>query len=261
MIFDEVPTTVRAGAMVFSGGAGDDGFFIEKWKGWGPVATKRSITKRSNAAGSFPTQGYPDDRTLIFSGRCHANGAERMGWFENQFSGLFMDGLGGRVLVEHGGYVTWAYGFRADQPDFESEIPGSTSTYQLGLWFPDPRKFGLITPDQIFSGPHGVNIITQNDGNYEARPVMTVSGNMPGGYLVNGPNALGYGVTHAVVPGHPHVIDMNDGSLTIDGVRIYGATPINADTWGVPPAGQAVQILHPASGTGNLSIAVPPTYI
>lgn len=247
--------TARIGALVFDGGDGHDGFTIRGngLTGWADgVTQRRDETVFPQAHGSFDTPGFGSARVVSIQGLCFADSDARLGWRKSQLTGLLSDGGMDRLVVDYQGVVSWAdVRLAAGSPIlFTDRVPGRIADYQIQFWAPDPRRYGATN---TFTG---VSATIWHYGNFAAAPVLTVSGASAGGYTVTGPGGALYVVTAALVAGHPHVIDMATGLLSIDGVVQSGVVS-TATTWTVPP-GQQVTV---SVSAGTLSVAVLDTYM
>ena len=243
---------VRIGGLTFSGGDGQEGFFIREWSGWwGGVDPKTDAVARPQADGDFDVPGFLEPRILTLTGRCHAKSAEYLEQYELRLSGLFGSGKSQRVMVDGPGGTQWADGRRAGS-EFEIELWGAYAAYQLVVKFANPRKFG---ESHSFTGTAPV---AYHYGNFGATPILTVTGSMSG-YTIVGPTG-NFTVTAAVVSGSPHLIDMATGALTVGGVRTFGAVS-SAALWTVPGGAQVTHTLVPASGSGSLTVTVVDTFI
>lgn len=243
---------VRIAGLTFSGGLGDEGFFIREWSGWlGGVDPKTDSVARPQADGDFDIPGFLEPRILTLTGRCHARSAEYLDQYASRLSGLFGSGKLQRVVVDGPGGTQWADGRRAGS-EFEIELWGAYAAYQLVVKFPNPRKFG---ESRTFTGTAPVAF---HYGNFAATPILTVTGSMSG-YTIVGPTG-NFTVTRAVVSGTPHVIDMATGALTVGGVQVFGAVT-SAALWSIPGGAQVTHTLVPASGSGSLAVKVLDTFI
>jgi hypothetical protein len=248
--------SVRIGAVEFKG-LTDKGFLItpDGFKGWDDsTPTKRQKVDRPWAHGAFGIRGFRDSRIVTLAGYCFADSEQQLDWYGSQLTGLLADGDVGQIVVEHSGKTTWTQCYVDDEPQFDVIASGAAATYELKLWCPNPRKFGNTnTP------PAAATVTSYHYGNFPATSVITVSGSMSG-YTIAGPTGKLYTVTQPVVAGHPHVIDMATGLLSIDGAYVTGVVS-RGDTWAVPPGAQVVQTLTPLSGSGVMSVSTLDTYI
>lgn len=243
--------SLRIGEFIARMGEGSEGFFVESdgWDGWDDgVDYRLDEVGIPQAHGSYDLPAFAGSRRLSVSGLCHADSDERLGWYKSQLTGVLADGLAGRVLVEYQGVTSWAMAHRVGSK-FKTIVPGSLARWQLQVWCPDPRKFGDA---RTFAA----GVPAFHYGNFTAAPVLTVSGDSPSGYTVNGPGGKAYVVTVALTSGHPHTIDMETGYLTADGVITTGDVS-QADTWGIPAGAQVPMTVT----AGNLSALVRDTYI
>lgn len=133
---------------------------------------------------------------------------------------------------------------------------------------PSPRRATFLhrfrAPSQIYYGERtapviGVEIYLENRGTVPSAPTLTVTGNMPNGYAIYGPNGRVYQVASGIDPGNRDVIDMRTGLLVRDGIAVTGVYGQRNDVWEVEP-GRTNQVLVPVTGSGQMSGTVRPAY-
>jgi hypothetical protein len=236
------------------------GFYVAKggFQGWEDgVDMRRNNVERALAHGSFDLPGYLGSRTVTIDGYCYAPTDNDLSWWRSRLTGLLAQGDSTMVAVENQGLTTWAMGRLAAKPAFD-RVPGGRpyATFQLQLWFANPRRFG---ESRDFTADTGVALPAYHYGNFPAAPAFTVTGSKPSGYTITGPNSKTYSVTKVVVAGHPHVIDMATGYLSVDGVVQQGVVS-SGDTWTIP-GGAAVSQTLSGSGIATLTATVKDTYI
>lgn len=251
--------SVRIGALQFNSGSGFDGFYISKLDGWDVTPeVRRDETAMQQRHGSFGAQSFLESRVMSISGRCYADSPQKLLKYSEQLSGVLAGGLPQRIVVERAGEMRWAVGQLASKTEFDIEVWGQRASYQIQVWFPDPRKFGNIQAFPLNGTPFD-GVVAYQYGNFPATPTITVNGSASG-YTVNGPTGF-YVVTRALQTGHPHVIDMNTGLLSVDGVTVYGAVS-RADTWTIPPGVEVLQTVTPVSGgVAAMRVVVTDTYV
>lgn len=121
-------------------------------------------------------------------------------------------------------------------------------------------------PSQIFYGTEpdrstGTDVYVTNHGTIPAAPVITVTGTMPGGYTIYGPNGRVYQVTAALNAGDVDLIDMSDGVLRRNGVVMGGVYGSRVDVWTIGAGARQNQALLPASGgSGLMTVEVFPAF-
>lgn len=247
---------IRIGALTFKGRRDypRDGFYVDAdgYTGYDDgVDMRQEQTFLPLAAGSFDVPAYGGSRMLGVAGRCYASSLEKLEWYRGAFTGLGAQGDSIQVTVTNRGLTTWAHG-NLSKATF-AVVPGGAcfAKYHLSMWLPNPRRFG---DTRVFASGQS----SFHRGNFPADPVHTVTGANAAGYTINGPAGKAFVVTQPLVSGHPHVIDMATGLLTIDGAVISGGVS-QATTWQVGP-GQ--QVVHTITGAGAiLSTAVLDTSI
>lgn len=118
---------------------------------------------------------------------------------------------------------------------------------------------------QIFFGVEksrasGTDVYVTNHGTIPSAPVITVTGNMPGGYTIYGPDDRVYQVTASLAPGQVDIIDMSVGALRRDGDIITGVYGSRVDVWSIAAGERQNQALLPASGVGTMTVEVVPAF-
>lgn len=248
-------TNVRIGQWLAEGGAGQDGFYIHTIKGLfnGPGVRGESVP-RPQAHGDHDVPVFRSPRIVVIEGPCIADSSERLDWQSNVFSGLLAEGQSGQVIFDMPGGPRWGNARLAvgTQPEFDVTLWGSRAEYQLQLKFANPRLFG---ESRTFAS----GVAAMHYGNFTAAPVITVTGSAPSGYTINGPAGRQYKVT-AALGATPHVIDMADGYLRINGDVVSNAVTI-ADTWGIPSGTSSTITVTPVSGTASASQLVLDTFL
>jgi hypothetical protein len=237
-------------------------FFIAPdggFTGWDDgVDIRRERVDRPGTHGSFVVPGYSDSREVSISGWCRARSVAELAVMRDHLTGLLADGGEADVTVDNQGLQLYAQAQLGSKPKFESDRRDRRfAAYQLQLWFPNPRKYAAARPAEPVA--IDVAVKTVNYGNFPAAPVFTITGNMPSGYTIAGPDGKFYVVSRPVLPGQTHVIDMATGWLRIDGVIAYGAISSGA-TWCVPANDSARHTLL-GNGIAAFTVEVKDTYI
>lgn len=242
-------TNVRINQWRASGGAGNEGFYIETLKGLGGVGVRSDDIPRPQSHGEFDVPVFRTARVVTIVGPCETTSPERMQQYEDQFTGLLADGSWAKVFFDLPTGTRWGYARLADTPEFDSVLWGQRSEYMLQLKFNDPRLYGSA---KSFDGGSP----SYHYGNFAATPTHTISGSRIGGYTVSGPVGKKFIVTATLTNGSPHTID-RAGNLFINDVQVFGRV-IQADTWTIPAGGQVVQSVD--NGL-SLSTSVTDTFL
>lgn len=133
---------------------------------------------------------------------------------------------------------------------------------------PSPRRALFLhrfrAPSQMYYGERtapvsGTEIYLENRGTAPTPPTLTVTGNMPNGYAIHGPEGRVYQIASGIDPGNRDVIDMSTGLLVRDGIAVTGVYGQRNDVWQIPP-GRMNQVLVPVTGAGRMSGTVRPAY-
>lgn len=250
--------SVNVAGLEISGGTGKIVLSPAGIDGWDDgVDMRRTVVDRPNSGGSYDAPGYPDARVISISGRVLANSVEELENIGRRITGLLANGKPGRVQVSTALGVQWADCRLAARTRFTPDFSRRNATFQLQLWCADPRKFGDAAQ---FQGATGAVISAHHRGNYDASPVISVSGNMPGGYRLT---CNGQTVTVSVpaVQGATHSINFRLRRLRVNGTAHFAAFTEN-QFWTLPPGEASNVLITPvAGGSGVATINVIDTYI
>lgn len=254
---------MNAGAVVKLGSTGitiwgdrydGPGKFYFRDFNWGDMpGVKADDVERPMADGNFPGVSYLDARNLDMDGFLVATSHEKLVHQINRLKA--QRGRTVRVTVEEPGLTTWAdaeiRAVRVSLFGFAAE-----AHFEIQFHMPDPRKIG--SPDEL--APFGSGVQAFHRGNYASTPNVTVTGVMPSGYRINGPDGMFYQVTQALAAGQTHRIDFETGFLYRNDVLQQGAVS-RAEVWTIPPGLGVVMTLVPVSGSGTLAVTPPYTSI
>ena len=252
-----------AGLPIFGRPAGPNaprGYYLlpDGFKGWrGGLAVRREDVARPNAHGSHDARGTRGARVLVLDGLCVTSSAADTEVHGDRLMGLLANGDQGLIQVQSVTGLQYALG-RLAEASFEPR--GRTpwlADWQLQFWFPNPRKYGESRP--FTSGADG-RWFAHHRGNFDASPVIRVTGNDPTGYTIGGPGSTVYKVRAPLVPGIAHDIDLGSGQISVGGAVRFGITS-KADTWVIPPGIDVAQRIVPDSGTVTVVQTVKDTYV
>jgi hypothetical protein len=247
------------GGVVFEGGEGLEGFFIDLEDGlvgWDDsVDVRREAVEMANAHGDYDLPVHRGNRVIVITGDCVSSSPEQQQKFRNQLAGILADGRSGKLTVDHQGTIRWANVRLAnDGVKFAIKVYGTLARYQITLLAADPRKYGDVNP----FGPIGAGELSVfHRGNFWADPVCTVSGTFSADFAIYY-NGLPFRMSHDVVPEAPITIHMRDGRAYQNGIRIIGGIVI-ANTFTIPPGLPTTITFDPNGGTGTLKVEVPDT--
>ncbi|MDJ1113241.1 hypothetical protein [Microbacterium dauci] len=134
---------------------------------------------------------------------------------------------------------------------------GSTGFADFTIRFraPSQRVYGA---SRGLIGPASA-ITLENRGNFHTLPIITITGNMPGGYQLTAAG-FEYVVEQALAPGQTHTVDMRDRILLRNGVAQPGAVS-KAERIAIPAGHLRTITLDPVSGSGQISAVEFDTYI
>lgn len=250
-----------AGLDFFGQGVHDFVIDPDGFDGWDDgVDMRLEQLARPQAHGAFDLQGYQDARTVSISGHVLADSNGRLRLLRSRLTGLLAGGGSGRVQVERDGEVMWADCRLASRTKF-TELGGTdTASFQIQLWCPNPLKYGDTNTYSIASGSAYTTV--SHRGNTVGYPVVKVSGDMPGGYLLQSSAGAEYRVTTALVSGSPHTVDMSTGLLSRGGSIVSGGVT-RADLWRIAGGSPATDMrLQPiTTGSGTATVSLLDTYI
>jgi hypothetical protein len=225
-------------------GIGENGF-----SGWtsGTVASGPKI-KKPQGPGDYAIKRLKGGRQVSISGTCVAPSQAELIHLGELLTGLGSDGELVRVQVDQGGKTLYADAYVDGETTFEQFNGRNYAPFDIEFYFPLPQKYGEART--FASGEPAYHY-----GNFQAIPVITVSGSRPSGYVLNGPAGLTRAITQPLVSGQPHTIDMANGRLSIGGTVINRSS--SGDTWAIPPGQRVTTTL---SGAGTLVTTVRDTY-
>ena len=250
---------VRLGHLVFWGGRGSEGFFVDDGglEGWSDAPTTRGEDiEIPQGHGSYDSAEFYDSRVVTVSGVCSARSPGQLGQYRNELMGVLQGRV--QVLVDDLGVKTYAHGRRFGQPKFKPDAHGRRAQFQFSVRCADPRRYGERV--DIATVAAGTAQTVWHRGNFPAAPVQVVAGSMPNGYRLDGPDGRSLTVGRALAAGAPHTIDHSTGVLSIGGVAQFGAIT-GGGFWTLNPGRTATHTLVPVSGTGTLESIVRDTYI
>ncbi|WP_417555588.1 hypothetical protein [Microbacterium sp.] len=230
-----------------------EGFVFVEFEGWNDSPSVRGdAVERPAAHGDFDLPTTRGPRLITISGWCRARAPEVMGHLRSQLMAVLPEGVG-RVTVDEFGVTTWADVRVYGAPRFRKRGASGYADWSLSLRAPDPRRYGAT---HEFPGGEPA----YHYGNFPAVPELIVTGSMPSGYAIAGPDGKSFVVTQGLSAGQTHRIDMRTGWVTRDGVLQSGAVG-RAEVWEIPPGAGITHALQPVSGTGSLLTRVPDTFI
>ena len=252
---------VRVGGLVFEEAPEnlDEAYVIapQGLSGWFEgIAVRNEDVPRPNAHGSFDAPTFAAARVPAIEGNIIAPSAEILDRMRLALTGILGVGRKGRMVVDGPTGATWADVRRVGQPQLGEATTGTESTFQVQFWAPNPRRYGDVQTTIMSTAATAFH-----RGNFEAHAIVEVTGWMPGGYTLPGPNGEQF-VVKQDPNGATHRIDMATGRLYLNGVLQIGQVA-RAETWTIPPGAQIVHTITPAAVTGQgfLRVLTTDTYI
>lgn len=203
--------------------------------------------------GAFDVPVFQTSRAIQWPGHILASTGYDAAKKRDMLTGVLAEGQSGRLSVVNDAGMTWAnVRLVAARPgaNYGTAIP-----YLMQVLAADPRRYAAQTDPFV-----GTDLEVFHYGNVTALPVITVTGSMPDGYSILGPEGREYTVTQALSGGQTHRIVMRTGFLYRNGVLQRGAVS-RADTWGVPAGVKTPFVLDPVSGSGSMDIGVLQTFM
>jgi hypothetical protein len=227
-----------------------DGF-----RGWNGGAPKRRDVKlRQNRRGARRARAYGNPRTVTIEAWANASSLAALSDISDLIGVLDSDDVElVKISVEEMGRTLWQIG-SVDFAGFDPDGTDPTADVNLELWIEDSVKYGEIHYDPS-DGPGRSSSVT-HAGNTTAALVHTVTGESATGYTLAS-DGKRFQVLEPLVPGRPHVVDMETGELSINGVVIDDKVG-DADLWGCP-GGRAV-ITTVNGGSAQVQTRVIDTY-
>jgi hypothetical protein len=238
-----------------------DGFrtgeYLVTLDGWEDgVHMRRTSNPIPQGHGEFDVPTFMEARTVDFTANAYANNAAELGHRGRAFKALLAGGTSRRVTVELAGQTLWGMARAGDARPTWQRAPGGIhlARASMELFLANPRLFG---ESHTFSGAAPV---VYHYGSFPASPVITVTGSAPGGYTINLPAGKRYTVTAPLESGVPHVVDMADGYLRINGLIVSGSVG-RADLLAIPGGASVAVSVTPVSGTASLSVLLLDTFM
>lgn len=223
---------------------------LEGW--WDSPAAKGEEVPLPNADGDYNLPVHYEARYVTATGIYIADSEARMFHGMNRFSALLA--APSRLHVVGYGASQWADVVRTSQ-NVITPVTDTVCKWQLKMKARDPRKYG-DTAQFPLSGSY-TNLFHR--GSYLASPMVTVTGNAPGGYTIQEPGGVQYQVTGPLNPGQTHTIDFRTGVFRINGYIINGQTGVT-DIWYIEP-GVAKGMRVTSAGVVNATATVVDTFI
>lgn len=237
------------------------GEYLNTLTGWEDGTSMRSTSRsRGQQHGNFDVPPVMESRTVNFTASKYAKSRADLTRRGLAFTSLLSQGNSRMVSIELEGLTLWGHARAGGAKPTWKQIPGrlAIARASMELEFADPRRYGDDAP--VGPAVSGVPFEVFQYGTFPATPAFTINGSMPNGYVLSMDAGRQFRVAAALVEGHPHVIDMTYGSLSIDGFVTAGLVP-RADTWAIPPGFQPVHTLVPiTTGAARIETALRDTY-
>lgn len=253
----EAVLEVRLAGVHFNGNSrASSGFVIEPGglTGWAesPSGTDNG-GQRTNAHGSYDVPMYRAARPLTLSGHVLADSPYDLEKMRDRITGLLSDGESGELVVQTVADVRRAKVrvVTARAPELDKQ----TASFIVQMIAADPRRYG----DPNSFGP-GTSLQVSHRGNTVAIPTIRVTGSMPSGYKITGPGGREYVVSQGLSSGQTHEIRFRTGWLYRNGALQRSAVS-RMQTWAIPPGGRTSMGLVPVSGSGQMTVEVPDTFM
>ncbi|WP_104084251.1 hypothetical protein [Cryobacterium sp. Y11] len=234
-----------------------NGEYLVTLDGWEDgVSMRRSSQPIPQNHGDFDVPTFMEGRTVNFTADAYARNPMELAHRGHGFTALLAQGTSRMVTIELDGQTLWGMARRGNAAPRWRRAPGGVDLARasMELFFPNPRKFG---ESRVFTGAAPVAF---HYGNFPATPVFTVTGSAPAGYTINLSAGKQYTVTVPLASGVPHVIDMADGYLRINGLIVSNSVG-RADLLAIPGGASVAVSVTPVSGTASLSVLLLDTFM
>lgn len=257
-------TLVTIGTIRIHGSRQGEGFWLagDGIKGWHDGVTyRRNLIARPQQHGYFDQAPYLDGRTVTLHGWCRARTLGQLQWYRTVLSGLAANGNLTKLAVADEDLTTYGYARVDAGIGWTTYRPALLAEWTSQFWLPNPRKYGDQHEyiDTKTGTGTSVGVTVSHRGTFPAAPKITVTGTMPSGYTLNGPGDRHYQVTRPLAAGETHLIDMEDGSLQVNGNVVYGGTA-DVDLWVIQPGDSTVTTFSGA-GSATVTTRLRDTYI
>lgn len=201
------------------------GFFFEEggFSGWDDGGGDMTGTQLNHpeAHGLFDTPTYQGGRAVTASFFAIAPSWQELQRLRDVMMRPGADGERMHLQTKNRDVSRFAFGKRQGLPTFTDAGVRRNgvirASCEMQFVCADPRLYGeqrRITP--------GSTVKITNRGNFPAMPRLTLSGNKPGGYTVNGPGGS-VRVLRPLVSGKPHTLDLYSEELYIGGAVVNNA--------------------------------------
>lgn len=231
-------------------GPGVTGTFYFRNFTWSNLpGTRADDEPRPMGDGNFPAPSYLESITHRMGGFLVARSHEYLVREMNRLKSL--RGRTMRLTVDEPGLTAWGT-VEIRAVEFEPFGFAPEADFRVDFYMADPRKYG--PSERVF----GSGELAYHRGNLDAVPSVRVTGNMPLGYAILGPDGKQYVVTQPLTAGITHRIDFSTGLLYRSNVLQQGAVS-RAEVWTVPPGPGVEMRLVTQSGGGTLAVEVPYT--
>jgi hypothetical protein len=231
----------------FTGGgdANAIGFHVTKWEGWSDgVDLEVDEIKIPGSDGFYDLPGTLSSRSPLIEGYAIAKTLGDLGMMRDHLTSL----VGGpleRLTVTEFKATRFAMAKVTRAPKFSPQGEFPECTFSLPLYCPKPQQFGDENSKTV---PAGEVLTARNRGNREGTATLTVTGNFPNGYTINGPDGKKIVVTRPVI--NPHVIDLANRVIRINGEVIEGGVTM-FNSWTLPRWSRTNMTLVSVGGSGT----------
>lgn len=232
-------------------------FEVDDIDGWWKAPAKKSRDEaRPSDDGDFDALDFYEARYVTIRGAFVAKDAADR-WQGADIISALLSGGPAMMTVSIDGQAQWAIVKLVDQADADWTAT-MLLEYSLQVKAVDPRKFGDREVFTTSTSSGSVSVYQR--GRYKATPVLTISGNMPGGYRIS-KGGKSNSVIAALGSSQIHELDLATGILRINGAVVTGG--LNDYQWNTiaPGLGQNVSISPLTTGSGTMAIEVTDTYI
>lgn len=245
---------VTLGSFVLHGEDRAGQWITEGLEGWyEPPVSKGDTYEYANSHGELFMPEHYGTRTPTIDGILfHKNRGLAVEAFERLAAAVKLTQQ--KLVITDAGLTRWANARYAGL-DYTQVTPVAWR-FQVRLKCVDPFKYGATAPVELASGAPGY---VHHMGTVEAWPVVTVTGNAPGGYTLT-LRGKSVSVPSGVLPGETHRVDFKTRHLYIDGEILFGLFGSSDFVPVLPGPRQAMSLTTP-TGSATATVSVTDTFI
>ena len=249
---------VRIGSVVLHGDSPPAGVgYVIKPDGvaglFGGLDMRRDSTERPAAHGEFAAPGLLASRTVTLDGYVWGRSFDEAWGLAQVLNGLGAPGTELALTVEDTLGSRSAGAYLARTPETTPKRLAGHFTFTIHLWLPDPVFLGTLRE----TTSTGADASASHEGNFDAWPHFTVTGDMPDGYSLTS-QGRAFEVPGPLPADQSDVVNFSTGVVKRNGNTVSGVIP---RVWSVPGGHVIDWALVPDSGSGSAICQLADTYI